>query len=94
MTREVIDLFIADTPTRVRDLQAAALAYDAPALHHAAHALKGAASNIGAAALTEACFVLEQACLLSAWPSDAASQVLQLSELAKQTGDALRNWTF
>jgi signal transduction histidine kinase/DNA-binding response OmpR family regulator/HPt (histidine-containing phosphotransfer) domain-containing protein len=94
MTREVIDLFIADTPTRVRDIQAAALAYDAPALHHAAHALKGAASNIGAAALTEACFVLEQACLLSAWPSDAAIQVLQLSELAKQTGDALRHWTF
>ncbi|MGA8515148.1 MAG: response regulator [Burkholderiaceae bacterium] len=93
MTREVIALFIADAPTRVRDIQAAALAYDAPALHHAAHALKGAASNIGAAALTEACFVLEQACLLSAWPPDTASQVLQLSELSKQTGEALRSWT-
>jgi signal transduction histidine kinase/DNA-binding response OmpR family regulator len=92
MTREVIALFIADAPTRVRDIQAAALAYDAPALHHATHALKGAASNVGAAALTEACFVLEQACLLSAWPSDAAAQVLQVSELAKQTGGALREW--
>jgi signal transduction histidine kinase/DNA-binding response OmpR family regulator len=92
MTREVIALFVADAPTRVRDIQAAALAYDAPALHHAAHALKGAASNIGAAALTEACFVLEQACLLSAWPSDAASQVVQLTELATQTSDALRTW--
>jgi signal transduction histidine kinase/DNA-binding response OmpR family regulator/HPt (histidine-containing phosphotransfer) domain-containing protein len=93
MTREVIDLFIADAPRRVKDIQAAVLAYDAQALHNAAHALKGAASNVGAIALTEACFVLEQACLVSAWPSDAANQVVHLTELTTQTSDALRTWT-
>ncbi len=91
MTREVITLFIADVPTRVRDIQAAALAFDAPALHHAVHALKGAASNVGAVALTEACFLLEQSCLLQSWPPAAASQVLQLSELAEKTVNALRS---
>jgi signal transduction histidine kinase/CheY-like chemotaxis protein/HPt (histidine-containing phosphotransfer) domain-containing protein len=92
MTREVVALFIADAPTRVQDIQCAALTFDAQALHHAAHALKGAASNVGAVALTEACFVLEQACLLADWPADAANQVAHLSALASQTEDALRAW--
>ncbi|HSI54731.1 MAG TPA: response regulator, partial [Ramlibacter sp.] len=41
MTREVIALFVKDTPSRLEAMDQAAQAQDAPALARAAHALKG-----------------------------------------------------
>ncbi|QJW83867.1 hypothetical protein HK414_07245 [Ramlibacter terrae] len=45
MTREVIALFVADTPVRLAAIEAAIAAGDAQALASAAHALKGAAAT-------------------------------------------------
>jgi signal transduction histidine kinase/DNA-binding response OmpR family regulator len=92
MTREVIALFVNDTPQRAEDILHAFKASDSATLSRAAHALKGAASNVGATALTDACFALEQSCMQGQWPSDAESQVALLAELAHKTMEALKNW--
>ena len=60
MTREVIALFVKDTPERLDAMGQAAQAQDAPALARAAHALKGAAANLSAGGLFEAASVLER----------------------------------
>ena len=51
MTREVIALFLADTPARLEAIAKAIAAADATALTSAGHALKGAAGNVGAVAM-------------------------------------------
>ena len=92
MTREVITLFVADTPGRTKDVLLAYKAIDSAELSRTAHALKGAASNVGARALADACFNLEQACQQGAWPYDADSQVALVAELAYKTVQALKDW--
>ncbi|MDB5869099.1 MAG: multi-sensor hybrid histidine kinase [Polaromonas sp.] len=49
--REVVGLFIADTPSRIAAIAGAYAQADTALLAEAAHALKGSASNIGARAL-------------------------------------------
>jgi signal transduction histidine kinase/CheY-like chemotaxis protein len=92
MTREIISLFITDTPQRVQDIQQALRTWDSAELSLAAHALKGAASNVGAKSLALACFDLEQSCLHGAWPKDAASQVTYIALCASQTRAELQNF--
>jgi signal transduction histidine kinase/CheY-like chemotaxis protein len=92
MTREVIGLFLADTPPRLDALEAAAAQGDAAALAATAHAIKGAAGNIGAGALHQGAGRLE-AQAKEALPADAAAQVAQLRALWHVTRDALQAWT-
>ena len=92
MTREIISLFIKDTPERCQALKSALASSNSAALSQAAHALKGSASNIGASAIQEACAWLEQSCLQGAWPPDAASQVNTVHEMWPPTLAQLQDW--
>ena len=46
--REIITIFLEDTPQRMDEMQAALAASDAPAYSRAAHSIKGSAANLGA----------------------------------------------
>ena len=91
MTREVIALFLQDTPLRLQAIAAAVAAGDAGALSTAAHALKGAAGNVGANALHVHAGELE-ALAKDHWPADAAARHAQLQALWEQTREAVRGW--
>jgi CheY-like chemotaxis protein/HPt (histidine-containing phosphotransfer) domain-containing protein len=91
MTREVIGLFLADTPPRIEAMEGALSAGDAGALARAAHALKGGASNIGAKAIQQHADALESAAK-EALPGDAKLRVAKLRELWEETRGALSAW--
>ena len=91
MTREVIALFLADTPARLDAIGAAIEAADAQALSKAAHALKGAAGNVGAVALHRAAGTLESDAR-EAVPADAAQRLAVMRELWDGTRRALEGW--
>jgi signal transduction histidine kinase/DNA-binding response OmpR family regulator len=90
-TKEVIALFLADTPPRLAAMQTAVAAGDAVSLTKAAHALKGGASNVGAKAIQQHADALEAASRES-MPEDARLRVDKLGELWAQTRDALQAW--
>jgi HPt (histidine-containing phosphotransfer) domain-containing protein len=59
LLREIIELFLEDSPRLIDEVRAAVAAGDAAALRRAAHTLKGAASNFGASAVVAAALELE-----------------------------------
>ncbi len=92
MTREIVELFIADAPQRVEDIGHALQLADSGQLALAAHALKGVAANVGAAALADSCGNLEHACLQGQWPENAAANVEHIGQLSEQSMAALGHW--
>ena len=74
MTRDVIGLFLSDTPPRLEALAKAVTDQDAGALARAAHALKGGASNVGAKAIQQHADALEAAAQ-DGMPADAGRRV-------------------
>ncbi len=52
--RELVDIFLADTPKRLVELEQALAAGDLGTAGRAAHSVKGSAGNFGAAALARA----------------------------------------
>lgn len=58
---ELIDIFLHDTPLRLKELADATTAGDAPVATRAAHSIKGSSGNFGAAALSRLAFELETA---------------------------------
>jgi len=93
MTREVIGLFLTDTPVRLNAIDAALETGDALALAQAAHALKGSASNVGAVALQGVAATLEADAQEERLPADAAAVSKELRELADGTRDVLAKWS-
>ncbi len=91
MTREVIALFMSDTPPRIQAIADAVAARDAGALSRAAHALKGGASNVGAKAIQLHADALEAASK-EGMPDDAAKRADKLRELWEETRAALAGW--
>jgi signal transduction histidine kinase/CheY-like chemotaxis protein/HPt (histidine-containing phosphotransfer) domain-containing protein len=91
MTRDVIELFMADAPRRLDAADAAIAAADQAALAKAAHALKGSAGNVGATAIQHAAGELE-AQAAQGLPADAARRVSQLRALWEQTAAAISGW--
>ncbi|HSH88530.1 MAG TPA: response regulator, partial [Ramlibacter sp.] len=91
MTREVMGLFLADTPARIDAIAQAVAAQDAAALSRAAHALKGGASNVGAKAIQQHADALEAAAK-EGMPADAAQRAAKLRELWDETREALATW--
>jgi HPt (histidine-containing phosphotransfer) domain-containing protein len=91
MTREVIGLFLSDTPARLQAIDAALAARDAGALADAAHALKGSSGNVGAIAIHEAAGELETLAK-AGWPADAAGRAQRLHALWEQTRVAVERW--
>ena len=57
---ELIDLFVQETPVRLREMRTAANQYNAQALAAVAHNLRGCASSIGAMQMARLCEKLEE----------------------------------
>lgn len=57
--REIIGIFLADTPERIAELEESLATGDAPRFTRAAHSIKGSSSNLGALALKAAAADLE-----------------------------------
>jgi HPt (histidine-containing phosphotransfer) domain-containing protein len=91
MTREVIALFTADAPQRLKAIAAAIAAGDADALGQAAHALKGSAGNVGAIAIQQAAAELEALAAGGPGP-DAAARLSRLHELWGRTAVVIAAW--
>jgi CheY-like chemotaxis protein/HPt (histidine-containing phosphotransfer) domain-containing protein len=91
LTREVIALFMADTPPRLDALASAVASQDAVALSRAAHALKGGAGNVGAKAIQQHADALEAAAR-DGMPADVDKRVTKLRELWDETRAVLAGW--
>jgi signal transduction histidine kinase/DNA-binding response OmpR family regulator len=91
MTREVVALFMADTPPRLDAIAGAVVAQDAIALSRAAHALKGGAGNVGAKAIQQHADALE-ASAKDGMPADVDKRVAKLRELWDETRAVLAGW--
>ncbi len=59
--RELVDIYLGDTPGQLETLRRAVAAGDPAATGAAAHRLKGASGNVGAESLVALCLRLEQA---------------------------------
>lgn len=57
--REIVGIFLQDTPQRLTELRTSLAAGDATKFARAAHSLKGSASNLGAVRLSAAAAQLE-----------------------------------
>ena len=57
--REIVGMFLDDTPQRIADLEQSALSSDVARFTRAAHSIKGSSANIGAIALRAAAEKLE-----------------------------------
>jgi HPt (histidine-containing phosphotransfer) domain-containing protein len=57
--REIVTLFVEDTPQRLAELDRSLAAADAPTFVRAAHSIKGSSANLGALALRAAAEELE-----------------------------------
>lgn len=58
--REIVAIFVADTPKRLDELDECLASGDAVKFVRAAHSIKGSSSNLGALALRHAAEILEQ----------------------------------
>jgi CheY-like chemotaxis protein/HPt (histidine-containing phosphotransfer) domain-containing protein len=92
MTREVIELFLADAPRRLEAIAQAVKAGDAGAIAAAAHALLGSARNIGAMALQEGADALEAAAKAGV-PLDGAERHAALCDAWEKTRPLLSSWS-
>jgi signal transduction histidine kinase/DNA-binding response OmpR family regulator len=91
ITKEVIALFVDDTPRRLDAIDAAVAAHDGQALAAAAHALKGSAGNVGATALHVAAGTLEVEAK-EGWPRGAQAQAQALRALWSATRARIGQW--
>lgn len=58
--REILGIFIEDTPARIQELDEAFQCSDIPKFIRAAHSIKGSSSNVGAMILRETAEELER----------------------------------
>jgi len=88
--REIIGIFLEDTPLRVTELEDALRAGDTPKFARAAHSIKGSSSNVGALLLRSEAEAVEkhaQESLAGAQP--AVDRLKAEFERAKQALTAL-----
>lgn len=67
--REIVGIFLEDTPARINELRAALNASDQASFIRAAHSIKGSSSNLGAERLRAAAQRLEHDAKLDQWKS-------------------------
>ena len=79
-THAIIDMFLAETPNLVRQLQEAAVQPDTQQLGALAHSLKSSSANVGALGLSEAARRLEYASRNGTLQDPAALVALVISE--------------
>ncbi len=80
LAREVIVLFLSDTPKRITELKAFLEVGNAAGTERHAHSIKGAASNVGGEALCAAASAVEKA----AKSGDFAAALASMAQLAAQ----------
>jgi HPt (histidine-containing phosphotransfer) domain-containing protein len=49
--REIVSIYVEDTPKRIAELKAALASKDVPAFTRAAHTIKGSSANVGASSV-------------------------------------------
>jgi HPt (histidine-containing phosphotransfer) domain-containing protein len=59
LLRELVELYLSDTATRLSDIESALAATNLEKIRRQAHAIKGASANMGATAMQEICTRLE-----------------------------------
>jgi signal transduction histidine kinase/DNA-binding response OmpR family regulator len=90
--KEIVDLYLADTPPRVESLRAAAARQDVESLGSLAHGLKGSSGYIGAREMESLCAEIER--LLRAGKKDAAfAKVAALDAALPRVREALAKAT-
>jgi HPt (histidine-containing phosphotransfer) domain-containing protein len=77
LLKELVNLFLTDTPPRLTAMDAAEKAKDAKALERAAHSLKSSCANLGAVRMSEICKKLEM--LAKSGSFDGAAETIDLS---------------
>lgn len=89
---ELIDIFLHDTPLRLKELADATAAGDAVTATRAAHSIKGSAGNFGAAGLSRLAFESESAAKAGRLDEVAAKQtpLEQQFALVREALTALR----
>lgn len=78
LLKELVDLFVTDTPPRLSELDTAFNAGDADTVASVAHSLKSSSANLGALRLSDLCRELEAAGRAAAL--DAAENLVVLSQ--------------
>lgn len=86
--RELIDIFLADTPLRISELRGAIDANNGPAAVRAAHSIKGSSGNFGAQNLAQLSLELESAAK-AGHLSEVAARVAELEQTFATVRDAL-----
>ncbi|HYC71129.1 MAG TPA: Hpt domain-containing protein [Opitutaceae bacterium] len=71
--REVIEIFLQETPSRLTELDRALAAADVPAITHLAHSIKGSCANFGATRLAAVSLAMELAAKRSDVPAARAA---------------------
>jgi two-component system sensor histidine kinase/response regulator len=88
--REVIGIYLEDTPRRIASMHQAVVSSNSNLLASAAHALKSSSGNVGATAVRNLCNEIEQ--IGRSGLVDGAAELLRSLELEfKHAGDALRS---
>lgn len=89
---ELIDIFLADTPTRLDEIATGLEQANAPLVMRAAHSIKGSAGNFGATTLANAAYEIEQAARVSNLAAAAAGRprLLEQFERVRTALDAVR----
>jgi HPt (histidine-containing phosphotransfer) domain-containing protein len=85
--REIVGIFLEDTPLRINELDEALLAGDVAKFARAAHSIKGSSSNVGALALRAEAEGVEQQARRNL--DGAAENILRLRAEFERTKVAL-----
>jgi HPt (histidine-containing phosphotransfer) domain-containing protein len=86
--REIIGIFLEDTPLRFTELEDALRLQDTAKFARAAHSIKGSSSNVGALGLRAEAEALEQK-TLQGWDG-AAESIERLKQEFERTRQALK----
>ena len=81
--RTLVDLFLADAPALINQLEAAAAAEDIPAMVAPAHTLKSSSANLGAMALSASAKRIELGARTGKLPRPTIAVVLLETEFRK-----------
>jgi len=85
--REIIGIFLEDTPQRIAELDKSLAAADAPTFTRAAHSIKGSSSNLGALRLRQIAEKIEHGSRKDGLGSVAADVALLKTEFAAAAAD-------
>lgn len=90
LLRELIGLFLADSPPRLNEIESAMTAGDAKGVEKAAHALKSSCANLGATRMAELCRQLEQSGRSGALDSARETVLTSKAEFERVTRELTR----